>query len=448
MRDRGLSRGLAAGLMLLLCIWPGTAPSQPDDGEMDELAILYREGQYDAVMTMCEALLAEHPGDAVLLRVKGVTLMDMGRIDAAVAVLEEALALHSDSISVRYFLAQAYAYKGHLASALDLLGAILDQAPDSAYAEQARAILPRIEGMMQTVAVLPDKRRWNVYLGISADYDENVPARAKRDLDHATSRSWRMTTSFYGEIRPLDQEVSRSPCTLGLGYSLYSTVHERDIFENYDVLSHRGSIFSERRGSLFSRHASARLTGNYAITEVGSEPYNESIEVELENRLWWTRRGMLQVHGSWEKSDYEIESEFPEYFALDGTAWVAGLRHYLHLWDHRLRLGVEYAYRDSDTDGSQFRQRSHQGGASLLIMAPRGLRTMVSARYAERDYIDFIPDPRRIDDVWNGSVSLAYAMMKSRLEVRAGYNMTRSRSSQDYAAYDREILTLGLNMSL
>ncbi len=156
----------------------------------------------------------------------------------------------------------------------------------------------------------------------------------------------------------------------------------------------------------------------------------------------------MRLHGGWETRSYEHASEFPDYFSRDGDEWQAGVGHYLYGWDNRVRLGLTYAYRDSDTEGSQYRLRSHQGGAALWMRLPLGLRLSCSAQYAERDYVDFLPEPRRIDDVWTGNASLSRAFGHEKVDIRVGYTTVRSSSTREFAAFKRQVFSLGLSLVL
>ena len=81
-----------------------------------------------------QRLLEERPNDLYLLRIKGVCLMEAGYQDQAVAVLRSAVGLDPDSISSRYFLGQALAYRGSIREAVEILESVQSLAPESTYA--------------------------------------------------------------------------------------------------------------------------------------------------------------------------------------------------------------------------------------------------------------------------------------------------------------------------
>lgn len=147
---RKLGRAVRGQLGLVLVLGLGTLSPQPAaamDAELDDMARLYRAGEYEAVYEASVRLLEQHPDNPFLLRLKGICQMDLGQTRTAMGILRRALEADPDSIATRYYLAQAHAYEGELISAAQRLGEILALAPDSAYAEQARRILPELENM-------------------------------------------------------------------------------------------------------------------------------------------------------------------------------------------------------------------------------------------------------------------------------------------------------------
>ena len=92
--------------------------------------------------------------------------------------------------------------------------------------------------------------------------------------------------------------------------------------------------------------------------------------------------------------------------------------------------------------------QSHGGGASLLFKAPWKCRLYSSVRYEEEDYVEFVPDPRRVDDVWTWSVSLSRPVCCDAVEARIGYTSVESGSNRAYADFERDVVSMGLNWSM
>ena len=66
---------------------------------------LIQPGNYAGALKESERLLAERLNNVLLLRFKGICLMETGRQDEAVKVLRRAVTLNPNSIASRFYLA-------------------------------------------------------------------------------------------------------------------------------------------------------------------------------------------------------------------------------------------------------------------------------------------------------------------------------------------------------
>jgi tetratricopeptide (TPR) repeat protein len=437
----GLVLATVVLLAALEAAWGADSPPWQRAGE------LLRSGDYRAARVEAERQLQSNGNDAVLLRIQGVCLMEEGDVDGAVGALRQALRADASSIACRYYLAQALACQGGLEEAIRTLRDIIAMAPESEYARLAKEVLPRLTDAGSTVAVVANPQRWNLYARGGAEYDDNVPARSRHSADPASTEAWRAVYSAYVEVRPLDQAVDRLPATLGVGYSYYGSSHER-AFEDFDVSSHSAKVFLSHAGALLSKAAVLRAQGAYTDTQLGRDPYSRILGAEVTADVQWAGWTQTSIRYSLDDKRFKQDAAFPDYYSRDGTDQSAGIAEYVHLPGNRVTLGIEYAYRFNQTEGTQFEIRSHNVSGSLAASLPLALRLYGRVSYQQEDYVDFVPSPRRLDDVWTYYGSISRRLWTDRLNAEVGYTCTRSDSNLDFSEYDRTVVTMGLNVSL
>src|SRR5690606_550493 len=66
----------------------------------------YREGNVDTALELVDGLLAELPGDAYLLELKGQMLFEYGRLQESLPIYEKAVAARPDEPQLRLMLAR------------------------------------------------------------------------------------------------------------------------------------------------------------------------------------------------------------------------------------------------------------------------------------------------------------------------------------------------------
>src|SRR3954469_14418767 len=115
------------------------APVDPD--LLAELgAAYYYARDFDKTVSTLQPLLKSRDNDPQLLSMCGEALLELQRIDDAIALLERATSLDSSNSSARLALARAYVQKGYYAAAIPLMEVELSEDTDgSLYVQLARA---------------------------------------------------------------------------------------------------------------------------------------------------------------------------------------------------------------------------------------------------------------------------------------------------------------------
>ncbi|MFO7964529.1 MAG: tetratricopeptide repeat protein, partial [Desulfobacterales bacterium] len=161
-------------------------------------------GDLNSAVKELDRLLFERPEDTLLLRLKGICFIGLGKTDQAERVLRRAVEINPSSVAARFYLAKALAQRGSVLESIDLLVSIQNMASDSPYANRAWEIMPRLRSVEAANRPVADSTRWNPYISLAMEYDDNVPARSKHESNTSTG-SLRTTGSGAIEYRFIDQ---------------------------------------------------------------------------------------------------------------------------------------------------------------------------------------------------------------------------------------------------
>jgi hypothetical protein len=403
-------------------------------------------GDYASAYDQIQTLLESRPGDALLLRFKGVCLMETGYNEAAVTVLYDALEAAPNSVATKYYLSQALAYRGSVLESIRLIDEIIEMAPDSQYAQLASSVLPELEALTVTITAVPDVRRWNLYARVGTEYDDNVPVRSNDSDETTTQDSWKFIYSFYGEVRFPDQKIDSKPFTLGLGYSLSGTEYEEDLYKGYDLFSQALSLFLSHDGTWLERFYNIRLETRFNTTKLGWDDYSDVGSLDLSFSYYWHEQITTTFISSWSNKSYEDDTEYPEYYSRDGNEYDFGLRNYFYLMQNKLVLGLHYLYRNEDAEGYQSELRSNDLTGSIAYSLPYDVRLTGSIIYQQEDYPEYRP-VGRLDNVWTFNSGLEYTW-KDIWTAELYYQYATADSDQDLGDYQRNIVGIGLSVSL
>jgi len=436
--------GICAAFLYFLICYP-TLSAGKEAPYWQPVVKYMQEENYTDAYTVVNELLKNYSEDSLLLRIKGICLLETEYFDAAVAVLSDALEADPESIACRYYLGQALAYRGSIQAAIDLLEEMTTLAPESEYARLAQPALRELRNLVETEAVLPDTRRWYLYGRASTEYDDNVPLRANNTEDDSAKESWGFSYSLYGEYRFPDQKIDHSPVTIGMGYSLNGNEYDRSLFRNYELFSQALNLFLSHSGSLADRFYDLRLEGKYNFTRMGGEEYS-TVDTITGSFSWnWLERVSSTGSVSWSNMQYEDDGEFPDYYSNDGDEYSFGIQNYLFLMENRLTFGLNYQYRSRDTEGCQNDLHSNDITGSLTLALPWNLRLQTDLTYQQEDYPEY-RDVSRLDNIWTWYTVLEYTF-GNRFTLDLNYTHATADSNLDFAEYRRNAIGLAISIN-
>ena len=377
---------------------------------------------------------------------RSVKELQLNDLDGSIKSLRGALQKDPNSIASRYYLAQAYAYRGNVLLAIDLLNEIREKAPGSRYAEQAARVLPDLQNLAVTAQAISDNKRWNVSLRSGGEFDDNPMARSDNDPDVTHTDTWRFVTSTYLEIRPLDQNIDRTPMTAGLAYAIYQSLHERtEVFEDFDLTSQTAKLFLRRGDRAWGKPFKFEVSGDYTNTRLGHHDYSQDIGLTGSFSLQWMPWATVSPSYSIRWKDFRNDTILPEQFSRDGHEQSFGVSNHFYTFNNSVVWGASYYYRRADTRGSQFDIDSHDVGGTVNVSLPWQWGLFAGVTYSTEDYVQFVPEPTRADDSLSVSASLSRPLWDPNWMVEFSYNYTTADSSVEFSGYSRQ--TFGVAFS-
>jgi len=439
-RRRGGLRWLSLGL----AVWVCSIAVPLRAAEYWEEAVAHIEAdRYRQALAELNRQLESRPDDSFLLRLKGYTLIAMDRDAEAVPVLEGAVEADPEDTAAHYYLGQAYAYSGYLGHAVQRLEYVQSAAPDSRYADASGQLLTQLYGLVENSGEGYSEKPWELTVQLGTKYDDNVPARADNDPDDSPTDSWVYTVSGYGKYEALRLDELSSPVRAGVEVSGYQSLHNRDIFEGFDLTSGTARLYGTVRGDVAESPYTLSVNVGATRAWLDSDPYSIEYSASTSLDLQIGDHFLPSLGYTYTDMDFDADTEFPEFFSRDGNEHVARVGANVYLRDNRLILGATYSYTSSDTVGSQFDLSSNGIDTFLHASLPGRFNLTLTGSYSEQDYEEFVPDPARLDDVWTYGATLGREFLDG-LEVSMSYTSIKADSNRDFAQYEREIVDLSV----
>ena len=406
----------------------------------------FSTSNYPHARTLLENAIEENPTDADLHRILGITHLRTDDFVRAEQAFREALRLNPDSVASRYDLARVLATRGNLRDAETLLEEVVQLAPESVYAARAGEVLPGLRQLRETLLVEDQPKRWRLFLRTGVEQDDNVTARS-RSAPEGTETTNRILGSVFFSYRLSDQRIEPALPTLELGGSYYRTHHFDDPFEAFDVesMGARGTL--SRNGRLFGIWMDAGLEASYTETDLGGDPFNSDLGFGSHLSLQPFRGLLTTLKFTAHDKSFDREPEFPEFFSRDGWEYEASAAFHLYLLRNRLILGGGYAYLWNDVDGAQFQLNRHRVHGSATLSLPANWRLALTASHANEDYENFVPEPKRDDDVLTLYASLSRPLWTPAWRAEIHGTHTTADSSRDFAEYDRSVIGVAISWS-
>jgi tetratricopeptide (TPR) repeat protein/transposase len=428
-------------------------PDRPSQGYTALGRCEFRAGRPEAARRALEQAIARDPRDAEAQLYLGLALQAEGEQEWAEQHFELAAALDRELAGEALLLSgMSRLSRGDSDGGHARLAQVIERAPESASARDARALLgdaPATRGASSFRAeawtgALYDS---NVTLGGEGDLPGAGPTQDDALFDYGTNLSWRPTL---GEGRPIE---------------LSARYERMDYLELSEYSAQR--VLGSAAGQLpLGPRAALRLDASLGYALLDDDPYllDGALRPSLLVALG-PHSGLLRLHAGGERLEYEDDPLFDS-LELSGWAYGGGGEHLVPLgregsgW---LGWGGSYQRRDTKASRDELGFRSAYDGdrwrASLrsALSLPFQIRARAELAfdaelYDHRNLVDALtenpgaPD-RRQDFVWSSAVSLRRKLVGNvEIELHAGF--TDRDSNVDLFAYQRAMTGLRLHAAI
>ena len=428
-------------------------PDRPPDGWLVLGRCAYRAGRVSDAVPALERALAHDPGDAEARLYLGLSLRQLGQREAAERSFEAAAAQDARFAGEGLLLSgMSRLSRGDTDGGRELLRRVLERAPQSASARDARRLLADPE-MAQS--------DFEVKASAGALYDSNVTLEEEGDVPGAGSPDGDARFDFLSQLTWRPTLAEARPVQVSVAYGRSDYVDLTD----YSSQTFGGSV----AGLLpLGDRAALRLDTGVGYALVDDEPYLLSGAVRPSVYVALGRRtGVLRLHAGGERLEYD---EDPQFDSLERSGWTfgGGAEHLLPLGQERqtwITWGASYQRRiteagsdslccEANYDGDRYRASLRGSTPVLFGVSARAELHFDVERYDNRSVIDginenndFASPQRRRDFVWNPRLSLRRALYRGvELEVFGSY--TDRASNVELYGYQRAQTGVRLHATL
>lgn len=400
----------------------------------------FRDGRFQEAIDSLRALPVNGPDDVIILRYIALGHQQLGDYQAALAVIDEGLAVAPGNAALHYFRAVSLLELGQADAALDALNQVRALAPDSLYAQQSQQVIATLQDQTGGGAALAEEQTWTLFLETGAQYDSNIPAAP--DGYGSKTGGFRAFERAYGTA----ELWFSGPWALNGDADIFISQHLDNEFRDFDTITGIAGLKLDYTTSLGETPVS--LGGGYRLEAswVDYEPFSQTHKFSLTGLAAPTDNTLTQLeYGLW-LEEFDSDGVLPTVTSRDALVHNLGLTEYWFVDGRENFVYAGYAFSLAIADGSNFDRRTHTLTLGGSAMATEDIRLDGEARYLREDYPDFIgPVQRRTDrfDVTLGAAKEIFADT----ELSASWTYTDENSSISVLSYDQHVATLSLIFS-
>jgi hypothetical protein len=425
------SVGAAALAAILLTAPPSLAQSRitPEEFLASEGAKAFQTQDFNGAVDGFQALLASYPGDPLLLRYIGITLDRLGRYDEAVEAFDTALKASPGDVAILFFLGVSQYNRADFRAAESAFAQIAANAPETDYGVRAREFLAAIEANVTHVTAPAAQKRWNAYVQLGLQYDDNVAAAPDGTGDRDSMRSFEYVNLGYSL-------VNSGNLGLRAEASGYFTQHWQNGFDSQDV-----------------QFGEVALDLDYATT-LGGVSIVPSLRYGLTGTLLDSDEN---AHYRVAFDDYDDDGFLPVATSRDGETHEAGITQYFvfNSFGRESNFSLGYLYQHRDADGLNHESRTHTVSAGLALALPENFTLQLDGYVGWDKYPDFegVSDPvagtiggQRETDIYGANIALSRPITDN-LSASLSYAYRKENSNYSTLDYDRNVVTFTLGYS-
>lgn len=411
---------------------------------------------YPAALAELERLNRAYPQDSILLRLTGQTQALLGNSTAALRSLRAAVKADPQDQSARYFLAKIQAEAGEIPAAIHTLNELSGSSEKTEYTRQASIRMDELRiardrqrsGFDSPLAVLDTAaehpfRRWNATLRTGVKYDSNVPQRADSFPDLSPRASWGLYAAGFGSYDLISPDIDGTPFRLGVSASGYQLWYTEQSLTDYDVTGVSVRPYASYQGEAAKVPFQISIDGSWDVIWLGGSFYNRDFTASAAADVQWFKFLLTTVKYRYVNSQYDNDTQLPQYFSRDGGVHDASIGFTTFFFDDRFSIGAQYGITVFDTQGSQFQSVGNRVEMYTGIKLPWDFDVTLTGGFQSTGYYLFTPSPGRLDGIWTASSTVRRKIWKG-LTAEVAYTFIGASSDQEFAEYTRNVIDFAL----
>jgi tetratricopeptide (TPR) repeat protein len=412
----------------------------------------YNLGEYDKALKVINMAEDENfrPGQTAFI--KGLILLGMNNIPAAVESFEKAGQTNAALVAAAdYQIGQAYLKNDKLDEAESHFKNVIEQEPGTDMAIFSSDFLVQIEEKRR------EKREFRYYLGLHYQYDDNVVLRPTNDsaaVAISDEEDSRAVLTFGMEYVP----KPRKPLDFTAHYSVYMSFH--DDLSEYDYHRHTAVL---NPSYLINEKSRADLVLRGSYSWVDNEEYLGTAAVSPMYTRYFSPEHTIQTYVSYQKKDYswdipdtDEDRDANEYsfnvnwfhfFAQDMGVFLPFMEDYdlSFFAKNRGYFNLFYKLSKEDTDGDNWEYVGNRAAATLLLPLIKNWKVRLTGDFTYQNYDNrhTIFNKERRDYIYDAFALLYYRFHKY-LDLQLLYNYVRNDSNIALYDYERNVYSIGI----
>ncbi len=427
---------LAGGLLLGGSAW-GAQPIGVDEFLGSPGAVAFKENRFEEAIAGFEALLHDHPGDTAILRYIGISYDRLGQFEQALAAFEKGLATDPDNAVLHFFLGIS-AFKLHdIERSKAAFAKVTALSPDTVYGKRAQNYLDALNQQAATYERPGAPRRWDLYMQVGSQYDDNV--RIAADIvggDKNSAVMFQYVAGGYDIFRD-------GPWQLRAEASSYHNQHIDRTHKALDLSTAEGGIKLAYSGSIFGRPITPSLRYGWQLVWVDQNEFSDNHRVNTSISVNFTDNTLTQLTHELGIDNFREDGFDPDISGRDGFVNTFGLSQYFFFGQRQHYVWASYLFKLNDADGVNFDFHGHEAILGGSFALPYKFRIDLSGRYAYEMYDHTLGPTDRRDARLGYSAAVSREITEG-LAFSLGYSFTDVDSNLEVLEYDRGILSLNL----
>lgn len=410
------------GLILVL-LW-----AVPGAANESQLPVQEAVASIEAEM---ENRVRRDPSDASAWRMLGRLRIQQGDWTGALNALNAAIEVDQFSAAAFADLAAVQQELGNDAEAAGALQRVIELAPDSEYAEEARVALTEltangVEPVSYEVRTFDGsndaplirdprddeetesffhalKKDLDLRVDLGAQYNDNVSMLpSSRESVFGSPASAQGTASISARYIAWTNDTYRIGPTLDIDYTL-NEGHQ----DSFNLQSYRGGAFADAVYEFDDVKVKPRVAYSYTHDLFGGNTFGRRHTLASSIGFVWTPSQITTAYWSIDRNNIRNSSANAALNSQDGTSNTVGVLHDFVFRDSKFRtfrLGADYTH--ADTQGRNYRFNGFSlFTQSVYVVMPK-LHLTTKGGWAYRDYYDFTGSPSRNTHIFRTGAEL------------------------------------------